>query len=95
MKGKPNTALKTFVKAIDEYTRCNARIEFIEIGKARCYRKMYEIYQTHRLFDAAKTKFEQAKEYYLSCLDKNHPEVVEFLSKASQEITSSNDDKIS
>ncbi len=95
MKGKPNTALKTFIKAVDEYTCCNARIEFIEIGKARCYRKMYEIYQTHRLFDAAKTKFEQAKEYYLSCLDKNHPEVVEFLSKAPQEITSSNDDKTS
>lgn len=92
MKGKPNTALKTFVKAIDEYTRCNARIEFIEIGKARCYRKMYEIYQTHGLFGAAKTKFEQAKEYYLSCLDKNHPEVVEFLSKSPQAITSSNED---
>lgn len=93
MKGKPNTALKTFVKAIDEYTHCNARIEFIEIGKARCYRKMYEIYQTHRLFDAAKTKFEQAKEYYLSCLDKNHPEVVEFLSNAPQEIRLFDDDK--
>lgn len=92
LKGKPNTALKTYAKAIKEYTNCNALIEFVEIGKARCYRKMYEIYQTHELFDAAKTKFEEAKEYYLSCLDKNHPEVVEFLSKPPQATTFSDED---
>lgn len=95
MKGKPNTALKTFVKAIDEYTHCNARIEFIEIGKARCYRKMHEIYQQYDSIEQSKIAFKLAKDAYFYCLGNKHPEVVEFLSKTPQEITSSNDDKTS
>ena len=84
LKGNPNTALDTYFKAIQEYDDCNAEIEFKDIGRARSYRKMLEICHKYEMTDAAKSVFELAQEYYLSCLDKNHPEVVEFLDKADQ-----------
>lgn len=93
LKGKSNTALITYQKSIDEYVNCKAPAQVAAIGVARCCRKLYEIYQIQGLFEDAKTALESAQELYLLCLDKKHPEVVEFLSKAPQEITSSNDDE--
>lgn len=78
LKGNLDEALKIYEQAIDEYQNCNGRSAFVYIGKARCYRKMYDIYQKIGLEDKAKTSFENARRYYSRCLDNDHPEVTDF-----------------
>ncbi len=81
LKSDPNTALRTYAKAIQEYGQCNALVEFTHIGRARCCRKMFEIYQAYGKTEAAQAKFKQAEEWYELCLDQNHPEIRAFYSQ--------------
>lgn len=86
LKGNPNAALETYFKALHEYSNCNARTDFKEIGIARCGRKMYEIYQKYDAIEQSETAFKLAKDSYIYCLGNKHPEVVEFLSKSPKMI---------
>ncbi len=87
INGEFDDAIYLYSIAINDYNECDINIESINsvtLGKARCYRKMYEINYELGHFDKAKANFQKAKEEYLDSLGKNHPEVVDFLSQESR-----------
>ena len=79
LKGDPNGAIKTYKEAIDEYLHCTGATEFSVVGRARCYRKLYEIYSKYGKTEVAQKRFDQAKDCYMDSLGERHPEVQEFL----------------
>ena len=79
LKGDPNGAIKTYIKAYNEYCQCTGAPEFSMIGRARCCRKLSEIYYKYGKMEKAEQEFTLAREKYIDCLGENHPEVLEFL----------------
>ena len=84
MKGDPNGAISTYRQAINEYLQCSGAMDFAVIGRARCYRKLYEIYHKYGKTEAAKKRFDQAKDCYMDSLGDQHPEVQEFLNSTTE-----------
>lgn len=63
----------------NEYCQCTGAPEFSMIGRARCCRRLSEIYYKYGKVEKAEQEFKLAKEKYIDCLGENHPEVQEFL----------------
>jgi tetratricopeptide (TPR) repeat protein len=84
LRGDPNGAINTYRQAINEYLQCTGAIEFSIIGRARCYRKLYEIYHKYGKTEAAQKRFDQAKDCYMDSLGERHPEVQKFLHSATE-----------
>ena len=79
LKGDPNGAIRTYKKAYNEYCQCTGAPEFSMIGRARCCRKLSEIYYKYGKVEQAEQEFRLAKEKYIDCLGETHPEVQGFL----------------
>lgn len=82
LKKDPNGAIKTYIKAYNEYCQCTGPSEFSKIGRARCCRKLFEIYYKYGKHEKAEQEFKLAKEKYIDCLGETHPEVQEFLRRS-------------
>lgn len=79
LKGDSKGAIATYIKAYNEYCHCSGVLEFSQIGRARCCRKLCEIYYKIGKIEKAEQEFKLAKEKYIDCLGDNHPEVQDFL----------------
>lgn len=85
LKRDPNGAIRTYIKAYNEYCLCTGPAEFSMIGRARCCRKLSEIYYKYGKYEKAEQEFKLAKEKYIECLGEQHPEVQGFLRQSPTE----------